>query len=72
MGLSECEQERLNMVKQHKERSLSWPPRRFVPAAVRAKYASVFSKLQTVPGVEAAKDAGAAVLEETAESAGKS
>jgi len=71
MGLSEYEQEQLKKVKEHKERSLSRSPRRFVPATVQAKGASLFSKLQTVPGVDKAKDAGAAVLEATAESAGK-
>lgn len=71
MGLSEYERQQLDKVNAHKERALSRSPRRLVPAAVQAKGASLFSKLQTVPGVDKARDAGAAVLGATAEGAGK-
>lgn len=71
MGLSDYERQQLDKVNAHKERALSRSPRRLVPAAVQAKGASLFSKLQTVPGVDKARDAGAAVLGATAEGAGK-
>lgn len=71
MGLSEYEREQLDKVNAHKERALSRSPRRLVPAAVQARGASIFGRLQTVPGVDKARDAGAAVFGAAAEGAGK-
>ncbi|QRY53827.1 EcsC family protein [Mycolicibacterium septicum] len=71
MGLSEYEQQQLEKVREHKQKNLRKSSRRLVPATVQAKGASLFGKLQEVPGVDKAKDAGAAVLAATAEGAGK-
>jgi hypothetical protein len=69
--LSEYEQDQLEKVNQHKERDLSHSPRRLVPETVREKGAELFDKLLKMPGVDKAKDSGAAVLNATAAGAGK-
>ena len=71
MALSEYEQEQLKKVNEHKERDLSRSPRRLVPATVREKGSELFGRILKVPGVDKAKDSGAAVLSATAAGAGK-
>jgi hypothetical protein len=69
VGLSEYEQRELNKVHEHKERILSRSPKRLVPATVQERGTELYTKLK-VPGVNKAKDSGAAVLGATASGAG--
>ncbi|OHU93761.1 hypothetical protein C1Y40_05122 [Mycobacterium talmoniae] len=71
MKLSEYEQRQLDKVHDHKRRVINRSPRRLVPAGVREKGTELFNKLLTVPGVDKAKDSGAAVLATAAEGTGK-
>lgn len=71
MGLSEYEQRELNKVQEHKRRIVSRSPKRLVPATVQERGTELYAKLLKVPGVNKAKDSGAAVLGATASGAGK-